>query len=1301
MSALRSMRRASAFLGVLSVSALSVTGWDQVRAQESPEESQSEAPAAVATDGTVTSPAAASGASPWAATRDVELPAFLDTTDHRIRDDRPAPTPEQVAALLEMEAEVDRFIQAGQGYRGAVNSILGREYAQRRRERDHAYSRQIAEERRLQREARETAIVALERFIRRYPDDEFHTPDAMFRLGELYFDRATDIDDESVQQDLSPTIDLYRDLVARFPNYRRIDGVYYLIGYCLEAMDNHTEALLPWLNLVCANRYQYTGAPPAPPAADEDEAQADSLASHPAASILAPDAPTPAVAAYVDPYTDCTPITEGARFVTEAWMRIGEYHFDHDRDVHHLDLAISAYGHVTSQPEDRYFNLALYKMAWAYYRSSRYVETIAAFEQLVEWSDREAERTGRAGSQVRPEAIRYLGITFAYDDWNENQIPDVAEGQPSTLQRLQDPSLLPQDRPWTVEVYIAAGEVFFESAKYEEAVAVWEYVLEHFPLDHRNPDLARRVAIAYQRMDRRDEQLRISELYTQYLPGTEWYDSNNDHPIEQREAEALAEQILIQQAAFHHEQAQILRRRAVQNRDEALLEQSLHEYNVAASMYRRYLELYPNHPDAYEQQYFLAEAYFFSEQYELAAQAYAGVRDSNLDDRYLSESARRVVDSLQMLMTAASQRGEFAPPGDPEPTGVPPRVVPSQMPDIVQRMAQAREIYLARVDERADTQHLRGAYDFNNALLLYSYGYWPQARERFLRIYAERCSGPNGSEDGQVAYANLRLMAERLGDTEEVGRLARDLLERNCTFAPDGTAPIQRDRAYCQSHPDDLICLAGQDITNEGFRDAVALYQQAQEGTPEGQLCPTTVDDRRRSLFEQAATRMVNAVNESPEHPDAPRALMYAAVALECTSRNESAMRIYTRIIDEVGARRSNDADEQERLTQILAQAYFRLAYSANSNFDYDRAIQNYRILADDRRFAGASLESYRVDAIIGVARIYDYQRNYTQAAEYYRRVAETVSDPAIRRLAYFKVAEMSYRRRDWNGTIREMQSFIDRYRSDAAAGEQVVTATWHIAEARQALNQTRDYQTALQNVVSTFERSGQQPGSMAAEYAAHARFLLNNTEFDGIRSTIRVAPGRQATVEAFIGAIATQIRANGQRIQSSIDAYSAVVAYRRPEWTVASLVQRGQVYEVLASSIINASLTPLPDDLQRAIRGADAGTRDELTLQFQDQVRQALEEQIRPVECLAIVEYAKAARAGRAGALDTEYTRLAITRLQNYGEERIGECITQARAQDAALEAYSPSEFQRARPGRTLSIDGGQAAPSLTGANE
>ncbi len=1290
-----------------SLAAVGLVGHYDARAQEA--ESGAGAGEAGAGAGGAGGAASTGPATPWAQVTDVPLPSFLDTTDRRIRDERPPPSAEQVAALREMEAEVDRFTKSGTSYREAIRSILRREHSQRRRDREQGYARQIREEERLQNEARERAIRLFERFVQSYPDDPTYTPDAMFRLGELYYERsAIQFQDATLaghapaegHPDFSPTIEVYRQLVQRFPDYRRIDGVYYLIGYCLTEIGELEEAVQAWLNLVCANHFTYRGHVAAP-AADVPEPEGDDpAAAHPALT-LDPTARAAPEAAFVDPYADCRPIRDDAEFVSETWLRVGEYHFDFDIQPHFLDRAISAYSRVLANPEDRNYNLALYKVAWAYYRDSRYPEAIEHFTRLIDWSDQEHERTGRAGSQLREEALQYLAITYAYDDWNENQLEDPAEGLATGFQRVQDASLMPQDRPWTVEVYFQLGQVYFEEDRYAEAIQVWQYAIEHWPLHFRAPEIINQIASAHQRQQHIDQEMAWRGRLRDYSLESEWGAANQaEHPREVLRAEQLAEAAIFNEAVRHHQAAQRMRQEALRERDEELLRQAIAEYGAAAEGYQAYITAYPNSPNSYELQYNLADAlYWTGTRYEDAAQAYGSVRDSNLDDRYLSEAARRVVESLHRLLEDAERQGQVssrtAPP-DVEP-GPPPTVRPVEMPELVQRVAQAREIYLARVDESHDSEHVRAAYDYNNTLLLYNYGWWEQAQQRFRRIYLERCRGPNASEEGQVAWVSLRNIAVQLGDTAEVERLGRDLQERQCTFSPDASAPTAVD---CEdpANADAPQCLVMGDLSNICFQRALDVYRQAATAIPTGEVCPATVSDEQRVLFERSATDMLACVTADPDHRDSARALIQTGVALECASRFESASRIYQRVVDEVGPRQPSADVTQAQLDSILSLAYFRLAYTANRFFDYDRAVESYRVIADSQRFARsteASIAEIRTDALINAARILEYQQQYQRAADYYRRAAEAPgTDAATRLQAYFRVAEMTFRRSDWNGTIREMRAFIDRYRTDAAAGEQVVTAYWRIAEARQRMGQTRDYRTALQDVVTAFERSGQAPGSLPAEYAAHSRFLIVDPESAPFES-FAIQAGRPATLDGYVADLRRQIEAGSAQAQRIVTAYEPVLAYRRPVWTIAALVKQGRVYEVLARAILNSPFA-MPADLAARVRGASAEVREEVRLQVEDRIRQTLDQQVRPVECFAVIRYALAARAARAGTLDTPETRLAIDRLQAYGEERISECLTAETARDPSFQAYAPGEFQRARAGRVLPMDSGLAAPSI-----
>ncbi|QQR89247.1 MAG: tetratricopeptide repeat protein [Myxococcales bacterium] len=608
---------------------------------------------------------------------DSEAPSFLKIQDVRIKDERPEPTAAQVKALLEMEAEVERFSKTGTGYQQSVGEVLRRDYLRQRRDRDEAYAHRIKEEELREDKARDNAIVLFEKFIAKFPNDSRYTADAMFRLGELYYERsairfqaaldaATEEREKRLaenqptddildpEKDFTDTIRLYQKLIQRFPEYKRIAGVYYLVGYCLNEEGKVDEARLAWLSLVCHNHYDYHRDLPVPDLSVDDTKKTEEE-KHPA---LALDEPDPLATVFEDPYGSCVPVVEESEFYTETWLRIGEYHFDYDYKEHALSRAISAYRKILAFPQDRVYNLALYKLAWSYYRASRYPESIRHFAMLVQWSDDEKKRTGRAGTELRSEAIQYLGIAFAYDDWNENQIPDPSEGQSTGLQRIQDPSLLPQDREWTPEVYFQLGFVYFDEAKYPQAIEAWQIALERFPNHHRAPEIQNQISLAYSQHNEMGKALDAKAVIGEkYQEGSDWWNANMEYPREQRLAEELAQDALIGAAVQHHQQAQSLRRRCVQDRMPELCREAQLEYSNAASAYKLYIEKNPNSPQAYELQYNLAEALYWSEQYEEAAVAYAAVRDSNLDDKHLSESARRVVESFKRIADLQQEDG--------------------------------------------------------------------------------------------------------------------------------------------------------------------------------------------------------------------------------------------------------------------------------------------------------------------------------------------------------------------------------------------------------------------------------------------------------------------------------------------------------------------------------------------------------------------------------------------------------------------------------------------------------------------
>ncbi len=1223
-------------------------------------------------------------------------PGFIPSLDDRRKDKRPPPTLQERQTLNTLEAEFGKFNGQARAYAQTIDALVNREYAHRRRLINQRFAARIRDEEKNQGQARAQAIQLLERFVEEHPNDAERTPDSMFRLGELYFERSQlefqrDQSAQRIAPDYSPTITLYQQLVQRFPEYVRIAGVYYLIGFCLNEMARVDEARMAWLNLVCANQFSYD---PAQFDTNDDpnrviKEDEKNLSAYPSLQLKVEDRRKKP---QIGSYAGCKPIRPNAGFQSETWFRIGEYHFDDYGSDNAIELAISAYTRILGKPNDRNYNLALYKVAWAYYRESRYPEAIKHFAMLVDWSDEQKKKTGRIGSELRPEAVQYLGISFAYEDWNENQVPDSSEGEKHGIDRIQDPSLLPQDKPWTSEIYYQLAQIYFDEVKYEDVIRIAQVTINRWPMDMRVPALIDLIARAYVRRNNMEEATAWRTKLSEYNEESAWWKANKKHPEVQRRTKRLAEEGILRGALYHHQQAQRLRRYCVAEQDPELCTQAQTQYGVAATSYKSYLALYPNSPQGYELLYNYADALYWSEQYLEASKAYADVRDSNLDDRFQAEAARRVVESVKRVMEKEVQQGTVSmreePPGG-EGEGATP-VSPLDMPERLQQLGQAREIYIARIENARDSEDVLESYDFNNALLLYLYGYWPHARARFERIFRERCKGQYGDDTGRIAWLNLRNMAIELGETNEVERIGKMLNSMQCTFA-SGDKPSSSVDCSDPKNKEEPECLAASDLTNVRYKKALDVFKQAEAASGDEQV----------KLYERASSMLVAAVNEEPNHKDAPIALEMAAIALERTSRFESAARLYERIITQVGPLQGKTPEEQDRLDRILANAHFRLAYNANRIFDFELALRHYRILSDSVRFKaskGKDIQEKREDALFNTAIALEWVQRYQEAAEYYRRVASVHRNPETRRTASFQAAEMDYKRGSWNTLMTSMQNFVRAYQNDKQSGELVVKAYWRVAQAQEKIRKLQAYRTSLAKVISTYNRLGQKSGSNAAKYAAQAAFILadeGSSQFEDFSIKANDPP----TLDAYIKDIAAQIDTGLVSAKRFVEGYAAVPSYGRPTWTIAAFVRQGRIYEVLARAVLNTPFV-VPADMEKQLRKLSVDQREEIRLQVEDRIRMLLDEKVRPIECRAVARYALGARAAKVGAMDNQYTQTAIDRLQAYGDERIAACIEQARQQDSSFAPYQSGEFTRAPRGKILPLPQGVVSPKPPSAN-
>ena len=194
--------------------------------------------------------------------------------------------------LDELAQDLVRFQEAVSGYRTATNVVIRRAYYEKIQAIKGKYEPLITLNEKDERDRRMDAIAMFEAFLRKYPSDRRWTPDAMFRLAELYYEKSSDefltaqeayqkaLDSpnpptgEPPRPDYTNTVGLYRRMLVEFPNYRLLDAAYYLLGFCLGEMGQEAEGRQALLALTCANQYK-----PLDPPAAADEGAATSAAA--------------------------------------------------------------------------------------------------------------------------------------------------------------------------------------------------------------------------------------------------------------------------------------------------------------------------------------------------------------------------------------------------------------------------------------------------------------------------------------------------------------------------------------------------------------------------------------------------------------------------------------------------------------------------------------------------------------------------------------------------------------------------------------------------------------------------------------------------------------------------------------------------------------------------------------------------------------------------------------------------------------------------------------------------------------
>ncbi len=702
------------------------------------------------------------------------------------------------------EEAVRRFDEEGRAYRAEVQAQVQRQFDERRRFLAEHFEQALVDLEVMERTERESAIGRFEEFLSRYPDDPQFTPDAMFRLAELYYEKANDDYKLSVEgfrdqakralaegrdpppeptKSYAPSIALYQRLITGFPDYRFTHGIYYLLAYCLGEMGQGQEAQVAYQTLI--ERFPESA------------------------------------------------------FVPEAWVRLGDWHFD-EVQADSLRLAAQAFSRMYAFPEHPLYARAIYKLGWTYYRMDDYVNAVESFTRLLDHYVALAAKTGEAPSgDVWPEAVQYTAISFADEKWGG-------------VEKARAFYAGKGGRSYEAEIFTRLGDVFFEETKYAQAVEAYKVVLERAPTSPDAPKVQSKIVLAWSRDRRFDKEAdERQELVARFAPGTPWWEANQGDPDLVNQVRDLSEKSLLRAASFHHAQAQAYKA-------EGRLEAAVAEYRRAAAAYGDYLGRFPHSKQAAELTYNWADCLYNALEFEKAARTYAAVRDAPGDGAWVAESALSAVISWEGEVTRLERAGQLprravllsTDRGGAEPPAA------EAIPDVYQNLVRDSDAFLQRVpgDPKA------GTIAYKAGEIFYRYNDFDEARCRFEEVVA-RWPG------------------------EETAQFAANLIIESHLAAKDWKA-VEEASARLQGL--DVGKNASLNATLQKFKLGGRFNRAMQ-----------AMDAKQ---YEDAAGLFVALVQEDPRHEFADKALYNAASCFEGARRFESALRMYERISAEYPA---------------------------------------------------------------------------------------------------------------------------------------------------------------------------------------------------------------------------------------------------------------------------------------------------------------------------------------------------------------------------------------------------------------
>jgi TolA-binding protein len=482
------------------------------------------------------------------------------------------------------------------------------------------YTERIATLESTERDQRDAAITRFEAFLQKYPTLPYSSH-VRFRLADLWFEKSTEqwlaesevynakISDPNTpieelealgpepRRDLSRSLELYQKIIDDNKNlppdqqYEHLDGTYLMLGFVYKDV----------------NAVQY------------DDAKAKAA------------------------FEELIAVLPNSELADRAHLFLGNYAFGDNQ----FAQALAEYTYVYQKgPDGKYFEEAIYQLAWARYKLNQFDQALTLFTELLDLSQKKKQESGKE-SDFAPDAKRFVAFSFA--DIAYDQDTNAVDVGKAWFDRVGQ-------KPYERDVYIQLADVLMRYTRPREAAQVYTLLQTDPRWTLESDDPKHQIAlidlwltsVARDLEAAGDARLAFIDRYSE---GTPWWEANRNDPAALEVARAYIENSLLDVAIEYRVRAQ----------DSGRPE----DYAVAAAKYQDYLEKFPISDDYYKQQWYLADSLKLAGEFDKARVEFESLVRSSKYHPYGDAAMYSLMDVRLQRMNSLGH----AP--DQEPTDAP------------------------------------------------------------------------------------------------------------------------------------------------------------------------------------------------------------------------------------------------------------------------------------------------------------------------------------------------------------------------------------------------------------------------------------------------------------------------------------------------------------------------------------------------------------------------------------------------------------------------------------------------------